>query len=152
MCLLVEKLLVTCCGGYSPGLRDFRFRITERSNTKPSGSVSVHATFFNKQVRYHALKRMQEVLLRNHARYCASAEIAITPFHLSGMARYALRRVSAQIATQWIMRLLKNYHDTTIYRGEASLIDYILCTQGAFSAVSSWRGSRGTCSHGQSTD
>jgi hypothetical protein len=103
MCLLVEKLLVTCCGGYSPGLRDFRFRITERSNTKPSGSVSVHATFFNKQVRYHALKRMQEVLLRNHARYCASAEIALTPFHLSGMARYALRRVSAQIATQWIM-------------------------------------------------
>ena len=33
----------------------------------------------------------------------ASAEILLTPFHVSGMARYALRRVSAQIATQWLM-------------------------------------------------
>ena len=54
-------------------------------------------------VLYHALKRMQAVLLRTHARSCAPAEIAITPFHVSGMARYALRRVSAQIATQSIM-------------------------------------------------
>jgi hypothetical protein len=36
-----------------------------------------------------------------------------------------------------VLRLLKNYHDTTICRGEAILIDYRLCTLGTFSAVSS---------------
>ncbi len=35
-----------------------------------------------------------------------------------------------------VLRLLKNYHDTTICRVVANLIDYRLCTQGTFSAVS----------------
>jgi hypothetical protein len=46
------------------------------------------------------------------------------------------RRLPLGAKAHSVQRLLKNYYDTTICRSEAGLIDYRLCTERTFSAVS----------------